>query len=377
MPDATKPRILLITRNLPPLWGGMEQVNWHLADTLSRRCAVQVIGLREASSKAPSDVVVLESPLKPLAMFLLCAQYLALRLALRWHPDVVIAGNGLTAPLAWCTATVCGAKAVAYVHGLDVAMSNPLYRRLWRPFLKRLHRVIANSRSSASLTIAAGVDPALVDVVYLGVSIPTQTATTLDAEQFRRMHGLGDGPLLLSVGRLTSRKGLREFVVDVLPRVVARRPDCMLVIIGDVPRHALHAQAQTPSSIQEAADRAGVGNHLKFLGAIVDRNLFVAAYGAAAVHVIPVQQISGDPEGFGMVAVEAAVFGVPTVAYATGGVPDAVADDGSGYLVTSGDAAAFADRVLHCLDHPPSPERIRQQLSDLIGVSSATPSWRN
>lgn len=28
----THPRILHITRNLPPLMGGMEQLNWHLAD---------------------------------------------------------------------------------------------------------------------------------------------------------------------------------------------------------------------------------------------------------------------------------------------------------------------------------------------------------
>ena len=75
-----------------------------------------------------------------------------------------------------------------------------------------------------------------------------------------------------------------------------------------------------------------------------------AAYRAANVHVFPVREISGDVEGFGMVAVEAAAHGLPTVAYAVGGVPDAVSDGVSGALVEPGDSAAFADaasRWLH------------------------------
>ena len=32
-----KPRLLLITRNFPPLWGGMERLNWHMADNSTER----------------------------------------------------------------------------------------------------------------------------------------------------------------------------------------------------------------------------------------------------------------------------------------------------------------------------------------------------
>jgi phosphatidylinositol alpha-1,6-mannosyltransferase len=32
----TRPCILLITRNLPPLVGGMERLNWHMADELAK-----------------------------------------------------------------------------------------------------------------------------------------------------------------------------------------------------------------------------------------------------------------------------------------------------------------------------------------------------
>ena len=92
--------LLLITRNFPPLWGGMERLNWHLADELAKHHAVHVIAPQGAAAKAPSGVAVTEVPLRPLWRFLLAAAHAARREARRLQPDVVLAGSGLTAPLA-------------------------------------------------------------------------------------------------------------------------------------------------------------------------------------------------------------------------------------------------------------------------------------
>jgi phosphatidylinositol alpha-1,6-mannosyltransferase len=58
------------------------------------------------------------------------------------------------------------------------------------------------------------------------------------------------------------------------------------------------------------------------------------------------------------VAIEAAAFGVPTVAYATGGVVDAVADGVSGRLVAPGQPQAFADAVVALLERPLPREQV-------------------
>src|SRR3546814_16851853 len=63
-----------------------------------------------------------------------------------------------------------------------------------------------------------------------------------------------------------------------------------------------------------------------FLGTITVDALLSVVYKAASAHIFPVREIPGDPEGFGMVAVEAAAHGVPTIAFATGGIVDAVAE---------------------------------------------------
>lgn len=349
-PEERPTRILHVTRNLPPLVGGMERLNWHIADELSRRAQVQVVGPRGAAGRKPANVELIEVPLRPLPRFLLASAWQALRLAWRQRPDIVLAGSGLTAPAAWLAARICGARAVAYVHGLDVAVRHPLYRALWHPLLRRMDPVIANSQPTAELVRALGIAEDRIRIVHPGVSLPVAPQPAQVLRAFRAQHALGDGPLLLSVGRLTERKGLREFVQHVLPDIVRQRPDLRLLVLGEAPTDSLLAGVQTRASIQAVADTAGIGAHVRFLGVITDPQQLACAYENAAVHVFPVRQLPGDPEGFGMVAIEAAAHGLPTVAFATGGIVDAIAEGQSGHLVPPGDYAALCLSILSILN---------------------------
>src|SRR5690606_2320699 len=109
-----RPRILLITRNLPPLVGGMERLNWHIADELSRHADVRVIGPAGSAVLRPDRVELIEVPLRPLWRFLQASAWQALRTARAWRPDIVLAGSGLTAPAAWAAARACSARACVY-----------------------------------------------------------------------------------------------------------------------------------------------------------------------------------------------------------------------------------------------------------------------
>ncbi|MFT4177976.1 MAG: glycosyltransferase family 4 protein [Thermomonas sp.] len=334
-------RVMLITRNLPPLVGGMERLNWHMADELANVSDVCVIGPQGSAALAPENVQVVEVPLKPLWKFLLSSWIVARREARRFRPDIVLAGSGLTAPLARAAARFCGARAHAYVHGLDVAVKHPVYRAIWLRALRRMDGVIANSGPTAMLCRNIGIHDDKLCIVHPGVDLPKQES--------RPVRQLSGSPILLSVGRLSTRKGLREFVTNTLPIIVAKYPNALLLVVGDAPKQALHAEAQTPQSIQAAADAAGVGGNIRFLGVITDYQALGDIYRACDVHVFPVRELPGDPEGFGMVAVEAAAHGLPTVAFATGGIVDAVAEGQSGYLVPPGDYAVLSDAILRVL----------------------------
>ena len=344
------PRVLHITRNLPPLVGGMERLNWHMAEELAKYATVTVIGPAGAAQHKPESVDISEVPLKPLPLFLTLAFARGLWLAFRERPEVILAGSGLTAPIAWLLSKLCGARSAVYLHGFDITASNTVYRKLWRPTFKRLDHVIVNSTPTKELAVAAGVSKNNLRLVHPGVDLPESPQSAERIASFREKHGLQNKKILLSVGRLTTRKGLREFVEHALPQIVDQEPDSVLVVIGEAPKDALGAGIQSVESIQEQARKSNVGEHLKFLGVITDRTLLATAYEAAHVHVFPVRHIPEDPEGFGMVAIEAAAHGLPTVAFKTGGIIDAVNDGNSGYLVEKGNYSQFVEKLLNALN---------------------------
>ena len=353
------PRLLHITRNLPPLVGGMERLNWHLADELGRVYQIHIVGPSGAAAQPPGGSIVDEVSLRPLWRFLLLAAWRAISIARSWQPDVIFAGSGLTAPIAWLAACVCDARSVVYLHGLDIAVRHPLYRLFWLPAIRRMDGIVVNSSATRRMAIERGVPESRITLVPPGVSLPDGEERRDGLPDFRETYGLGNGPILLSVGRLTERKGLREFVRDVLPQIAASYPDVQLVVIGDAAGDALAARSQTPDSIRAVANSTGLAGQLHFIGVITDRLLLSSAYNAASVHVFPVREIPDDPEGFGMVAIEAAAHGLPTAAYATGGIVDAVSDGVSGYLAAPGDAAALAGGVLQLLAKPLDTEPMR------------------
>lgn len=345
-------RILLVTRNLPPLVGGMERLNWHMAQELAEAAEVRVIAPEGSADLAPAGVTVIEVPLRPLWRFLLVALWRSILQARGWQPDLVLAGSGLAALPVWFAARASGAKAVTYVHGLDVAVNHVLYRTLWLPALCRMDRVIANSSPTSALARRAGVSARRIELLYPGVAQPQSSPSLRSKAELRAELQLGTGPILLSVGRLTTRKGIKEFVRDVLPRIVEVYPDASLVVVGDAPTQSLLAEPQSPESILDAASQIGVSKSIRFVGTITDYARLGMFYMSADVHVFPVRELAGDPEGFGMVAVEAAAHGLATAAYASGGVVDSVAVGISGLLAPPGDAAAMIRNILELIEHP-------------------------
>ncbi|NLI80855.1 MAG: glycosyltransferase family 4 protein [Deltaproteobacteria bacterium] len=343
---SANPSLLLVTRNFPPLVGGMERLLFNVFKELGKSFSVSLVGPAGCGEHVQPGTPLAVCPHRPVWRFLLRCQWNTLLLAKRTNPHLVFSGSGVTVLAALIAGRLLKVPVVTYLHGLDIVADSIVYRSCFLPAIRKVDGIICNSRHTARLARDAGISAA-VNILYPGVTLPVRVGP-IGGGAFRERIGAMGRPILLSVGRLTPRKGIAEFVEKSLPAIVAVYPEVLHVIVGSEPKDAIGAGGGMRKRIMDTAKRLGLGGNILLLGNVDDQTL-EKAYEAALVHVFPVIHQPGDVEGFGMVAVEAAAHGLPTVAFAQGGVVDAVRDGVSGVLVPEGHYEAMAEVILKYL----------------------------
>jgi glycogen(starch) synthase len=144
-------------------------------------------------------------------------------------------------------------------------------------------------------------------------------------------------PRLLCLGRLVYEKGF-DLVLTAFASLVKRFPRLRLIIGSDGPaRPALERQSH----------ELALADVVDFIG-WVDFDKMPALFNSATVVVMPSRVI----EGFGFVALEAAMMGRPVVATRSGGLSEAVIDGHTGLLVERENSQAIAAAIAYLLDHP-------------------------
>jgi glycogen(starch) synthase len=172
-------------------------------------------------------------------------------------------------------------------------------------------------------------------VIRNGLAMPTLTPSPLAA----------DPPRLLCVGRIGTidEKGF-DVAIDAMPAVLARFPSARLAIAGD---------GLARAELERLAVDVGVADHVDFLGWIhPDRVL--ALMNESTMILMP----SRVPEGFGLVALQAAQLGRPVVATGVGGVAEVVVHGETGVLVEPDDAHGLADAIVSLLADPERATRL-------------------
>lgn len=354
--EADRLNVLVITRNLPPLVGGMERLLHNLVLGVTDYADVTVIGPRGCRAHLPETVETHECSNK-LAGFLFGSTLAALRIVRKERFDVVIGGSGLMAPLLLLLKTLFHCRTLVLVHGLDIIVDHWLYQRLFIPALRRADQVVANSRNTKRLVVEKGVAEDRISIIHPGTHIP-EVPTEDQKQEFLLHYGIPFQKYMIFVGRMTRRKGLSQFIRNSLPATLRACPYSGLVVVGDSASDSLNKQGER-AAVLTAIDDAGLEDKVMFLGQLNDRDL-ETAFACAAVHVFPLIDVPGDVEGFGMVAIEAASVGTPTLAFHVGGVSSALGADNKS-LIKAGDYNTFTDSLVALLKTPREPDSTRQQ----------------
>jgi phosphatidylinositol alpha-1,6-mannosyltransferase len=244
-----------------------------------------------------------------------------------------------------------GPPYIFWAHGEDVTvgLSSRQYALTMRQVYRHASAAIANCHNTARLIESTGWHRNHVRVVYPGVD-SLRFNPDADVDNLRSRFAARGELLLLSLSRLQPRKG-HELVLRALPRLLRDMPGIRYVIVGEGgERPRLEALAK---DLQ--LDRGVV----HFTGEVPELEV-PAYYAACDVFVLPTRVTPPDFEGFGLVFLEAAAAGKPSVGGRNGGVPEAVAEGETGMLVGGEDVDELA-RALRSLCESP---HLRQRMGE-------------
>lgn len=339
--------LLVLTWNYPPRRGGIENLLQNLCSGLREKHRVFIVtSFARAPQSAERDTA--RAPLAGLIPFAFYALWRG-ALVLARHPQigVVFGGSALVAPLVLILARLFRRRAVVMTHGLDVIYRNFFYQRLCVRWLQCCDRVVANSHYTAALVQSKAVAQERLTVIPPGVHAERFSITT-DVIATKRYWNIEGKEIVLFVGRLAKRKGVKEFIEKSLVEIVREIPETVFLIVGDNPTDSLAHRNNVVSEINEAVSRLGLDKQVRLLGALSDDDV-IRLYNACDVVVLPALDMKDDLEGFGIVALEAAAAGKPVVATRIGGIPEAVENSKNGILVEPGDYQALTHAVLWLL----------------------------
>lgn len=149
-----------------------------------------------------------------------------------------------------------------------------------------------------------------------------------DGERFRRKYGI-EGPIVFYVGTTAYDKGTFH-LVEAMERLWAESENVTLVLAGPTMDHFVQFLSKKPPSVR---------SRVRMLGFIPEedkRDLLAAG---------SVMAMPSRTDSFGIVYLEAWLYGKPVVGARAGGVPEVIDDGRDGYLVRFGDVDGLAERL--------------------------------
>lgn len=219
-----------------------------------------------------------------------------------------------------------------YSHYFPVAgsLSSGLLLHLSRHFCNRCDQVITPTTGVRDFLRERGVR---TPVAVLPTGIDPARFQGGDPTWLRRVHGLGEGPVLLYVGRIAREKNI-QLLLRTFQQVLATIPAARLVLAGDGP--AL-------DGLRAEAGAMGFEGRVRFIGSLTGRSLR-DCYVGADVFVFP-----SETDTQGIVINEAQAAGLPVVAVRALATADLVRNGMDGFLCPPGERE-LAGAVLKILE---------------------------
>lgn len=221
------------------------------------------------------------------------------------------------------TSTLDSICCICIAHGMEYPERIQAKHQRIAKTLSRADLILANSDFTAQRVKPYAPDFSRVHILHPGVNPPTPPT---DGDLDKANSWIGEhSPTLITVGRIEARKG-QDKMIEILPTLLTEHPNLLYLIAGSGPLQ---------ESLVSRANELGVAANVKFCGRVSDGERS-ALLQKADLFTMPCRAVGDSVEGFGIVYIEAAMLGLPSLAGRVGGAGDAVIHGHTGLLCDGG-----------------------------------------
>jgi glycosyltransferase involved in cell wall biosynthesis len=351
------PRVAFLASTL--VTGGAERVVETLARGLPRRgLETRVFCLRapgEVGRALASDGVAVESGIARFRRDPLAAAPLAAALR-AWRPSVLVSLDHhdamWAAPAAAALAGV--RRLVLMVHSTGLWGKRGTFSRMDRLVLPSYDRIVALARSHAEYLVRRErVNARRIAIVANGVD--TERFRPAGSEEsrrrFRESIGVPAGDFVVAiVAALRPEKNHAMFLRSAA-RMRERRDGVSFLVVGE---------GREEEGLRALARGLSLGGAVRFLGRREDVPCVLAASDALALTSHPVV------ETLPLVVLEGMAAGLPVAATDVGSVREMLVDGEEGFIVSSNDDAALAEKLLFLASSPEAGRRMGERARERV-----------
>ncbi|MBU2634014.1 MAG: glycosyltransferase family 4 protein [Nanoarchaeota archaeon] len=307
--------LMFISRKFPPSVGGMQKQNYELYQELTKYFNVNLTAMGKNQGN--------------LLWFFPYAFLKSLFISKKMN--VVLLGDGVLSPIGYLIKKIFNKRVYCVIHGLDVTYDNSLYQYFILNFLRKIDGLICVSNNTIDECVKRGISRDKCFFVPNGIY--SEESINYSKEESRRKIenkfgiNLKDKKILITIGRLRKRKGVYWFLTNVLDKI---KEDIIYLVIG--------------SGSEEKRIKPFIGDKSILLKNVTEEDK-KHIYNISDIFIMPNIAVKGDVEGFGIVAIEAAIRGIPVIASNMEGIKDAIFDNKNGFLVETKNAEEFVKKI--------------------------------
>lgn len=250
-----------------------------------------------------------------------------LKLLKQLRPAAVLAEYGQTG--VWMTrpCAITNTPLVVHFHGVDASQQAYLdeYAAAYRPMVAQAAAIITVSQPMKEALLALGSPPNRTHLSPCGV----------DTEAFSGGAPAAAAPHFLAVGRFVEKKSPHLTILAFL-RGSEGCDAARLTMIGEGP---------LLGPCRDLVKALGAAEKVAFVGPQPPEDIRAALRSSRGFLQHSVRAADGDQEGTPVGILEAAATGLPVISTRHAGIPQAVVDGETGYLVAERDVAAMAARI--------------------------------